>query len=144
MNSKVYPTFDAAVADIRNGSVIMIPGFGPPGIPRNLIAALLRKGASRLTCISNNHGAADNSFDVGTLIESGLVSKMICAFTATPHPSQMMAFGKLYESGKIDAAGTSGNTSRTDQGCRGRDRCFLYSHGCWHIHFPGERTPLDR
>ena len=32
MNRKVYPTFDSAVADIRNGSVIMIPGFGPPGI----------------------------------------------------------------------------------------------------------------
>ena len=103
MNRKVYPTFDSAVADIRNGSVIMIPGFGPPGIPRNLIAALLRKGASQLTCISNNHGAADNYFDVGTLIESGLVSKMICAFTATPHPSQILAFGKLYESGNIDA-----------------------------------------
>jgi 3-oxoacid CoA-transferase A subunit len=103
MNRKIYPDFDAAVADIPTGSVIMIPGFGPPGTPRNLIAALLRKGVTQLTCISNNHGALDSYFDVGTLIESGLVRKMICAFTATPHPSQTLAFGKLYESGNIEA-----------------------------------------
>ena len=41
--------------------------------------------------------------DVGRLIEAGRVKKMICAFTAAPHPSQALTFEKLHESGEIEA-----------------------------------------
>ena len=42
MKNKIYNTFDEAVADVPDGSTVMIPGFGGIGMPRNLIAALNR------------------------------------------------------------------------------------------------------
>lgn len=103
MKNKVYKSFDEAVADIPDGSTIMFPGFGHPGVPRNLIAALLRQGAKNLTGISNNHGRVGNLMDVGRLIEAGQVKKMICAFTAATHPSLALEFERLYEAGKVEA-----------------------------------------
>ena len=38
---------------IPDGSSLMIGGFGPPGMPQNLIGALLRRGAKDLTVIVN-------------------------------------------------------------------------------------------
>jgi 3-oxoadipate CoA-transferase alpha subunit len=103
MKNKIYQSFDAAVADVPDGAVFMSPGFGGVGIARNLLAALNRQGATHLTGISNNAGALGGKVDVGTLIAAGQVQKMICAFTATTHPSQVTPFVKLYNEGKIDA-----------------------------------------
>ena len=103
MKNKVFKTFDEAVADIPDGIIFMSPGFGGVGVPRNLLAALHRQGAKNLTGISNNAGTLDDKVDVGTLIEAGQVKKMICAFTAPPHPSQMTAFHKLYNNDEIEA-----------------------------------------
>ena len=102
MKSKVYSTLDEAVADIPDGSTIMFAGFGPPGTPRNLIAALFRQGAKELTGIANHHGRWGNTMDVGRLVEADRMKKMICAFTAAPHPSRAMPFEKLYEAGEIE------------------------------------------
>ena len=103
MKNKVYESIDAAVADIPDGSTIMFPGFAAPGTPRNLINALLRQGAKNLTGISNRFGRADEQVDVHSLIEAGRMKKMICAFTADPHPSRVSAFEKMYEEGDIEA-----------------------------------------
>ena len=103
MKNKDYRTFDDAVADIPNGSTIMFPGFGGVGSPQNLIAALHRQGAKSLTGISNGHGGIDGRMDVGTLIEAGQMSKMICAFTAPTHPSRVPPFVQMYNDGDIDA-----------------------------------------
>jgi 3-oxoacid CoA-transferase A subunit len=103
MNKKIYQTFDAAVADIPDGSVFMSPGFGGIGIPRNLLAALHRQGAKRLTGISNGTGSLDNKADVSLLIAAGQVHKMICAFTAPTHPSRITPFVRMYNSGEMDA-----------------------------------------
>ena len=40
--------------------------------------------------------------DVGTLIEAGQVRKLVCAFTAQPHPSLVTPFARLYEEGRIE------------------------------------------
>ena len=103
MKNKVYETFAEAVADIADGSTIMFPGFGPAGIPRNLIAALVQQGARNLTGISNNHGRVGAQMDVGKLIEAGQMKKMVCAFTAATHPSQVLPFEKMNEAGEIEA-----------------------------------------
>ena len=102
MKNKIYATFDEAVADIPDGSTIMFPGFGGVGVPRNLIGALHRQGAKNLTGISNGHGILDDQVDVGTLVEAGQVGKMICAFTAATHPSQITPFVRLYNDGEMD------------------------------------------
>ena len=103
MQQKIYQTFDEAVADIPDGAVFMSPGFGGVGVPRNLLAALLRQGAKNLTGISNNAGTLDGKVDIGTLIDAGQVKKMYCAFTAPTHPSRVTPFVRLYNNGEIDA-----------------------------------------
>ena len=103
MKNKVVASFDEAVADVPDGSTIMIPGFGGKGFPRNFIAALCRQGAKNITIISNYHGRGGKEIDQGLLVENGQVKKIICAFTAAPHPSQAAAFEKLHEAGEIEA-----------------------------------------
>ena len=102
MKSKVFATFDAAVADIPDGSTIMFGDFGGIGAPQNLIAALHRQGAGNLTAISNEHGGTDGRVDVGTLIEAGRISKMVCSITAPTHPSRITPFIRKYNSGEIE------------------------------------------
>ena len=103
MKNKVCGTFDEAVSDIVDGSTVMFPGFGGVGLPRNLIAALHRQGAKNLTGISNGHGVLDELVDVGTLIEAGQLSKLVCAFSAATHPSQITPFVQKYNDGEIEA-----------------------------------------
>ncbi|HAC25111.1 MAG TPA: succinyl-CoA--3-ketoacid-CoA transferase, partial [Cytophagales bacterium] len=59
MINKVVADADEAVRDIPDEAVLMLGGFGLCGIPENAIAALLRKGVKKLTCISNNAGVDD-------------------------------------------------------------------------------------
>ena len=102
MKNKVFATFDAAVADIPDGSTIMFGDFGGIGAPQNLIAALLRQGAGNIIAISNEHGGTDGRVDVGTLIEAGRVSRMVCSITAATHPSRVTPFIRKYNSGEIE------------------------------------------
>jgi 3-oxoacid CoA-transferase subunit A len=76
--NKVVGNADEAVADIQNGAVLMLGGFGLCGIPENCIAALVRKGVSDLTCISNNAGVDD--FGIGLLLQKRQVRKMISSY----------------------------------------------------------------
>jgi 3-oxoacid CoA-transferase subunit A len=76
--NKVIDTADAAVADIHDGAAIMVGGFGLSGIPENLLAALLRRGARNLTMISNNAGTDD--FGIGPLLKARQVRKMISTY----------------------------------------------------------------
>ena len=103
MKNKVYASMDEAVADIPDGSTVMCPGFSGVGVPRNLLAAVNRQGAKGLTCISNNAGNTDELVDVGTLVEAGQVRKVICAFTASTHPSIVTPFTRMYNEGEIEA-----------------------------------------
>ncbi|MBO9658883.1 MAG: CoA transferase subunit A [Chitinophagaceae bacterium] len=77
MNKQVK-TAEEAIQDITNGSVLMLGGFGLCGIPENCIAALVRKGVTGLTCISNNAGVDD--FGIGLLLKQKQVRKMISSY----------------------------------------------------------------
>lgn len=72
---KISKSADAAVADIPDGATLMVGGFGLCGIPENLIAAMLRRGAKDLTIISNNAGV--DGFGLGLLLEAGQIKKLI-------------------------------------------------------------------
>ncbi|PZR25819.1 MAG: succinyl-CoA--3-ketoacid-CoA transferase [Citrobacter freundii] len=77
MNKQVK-TADDAIRDITDGSVLMLGGFGLCGIPENCIAALVRKGVTGLTCISNNAGVDD--FGIGLLLRQKQVKKMVSSY----------------------------------------------------------------
>ena len=76
--NKVYKNADDAIADIMNGSIIMLGGFGLCGIPENCIAALIKKGVDQLICISNNAGIDD--FGIGLLLQNKQVKKMVASY----------------------------------------------------------------
>ncbi len=76
--NKVVVDASAAVADIPDGAVLMLGGFGLCGIPENCIAALVKKGIKELTCISNNAGVDD--FGIGLMLQQKQVKKMIASY----------------------------------------------------------------
>ena len=76
--NKVYNNAADAVADINDGAVLMLGGFGLCGIPENCIAALVKKGSKNLTCISNNAGVDD--FGIGLLLQQKQVKKMVSSY----------------------------------------------------------------
>lgn len=75
---KTFENAAAAVADIADGAVIMLGGFGLCGIPENCIAALVNKKVYGLTCISNNAGVDD--FGIGLMLQQKQVKKMISSY----------------------------------------------------------------
>ncbi len=75
---KIYKNADEALYDIKDGSIIMLGGFGLCGIPENSINSLVRKGVNNLTCISNNAGVDD--FGIGLLLQQKQVKKMISSY----------------------------------------------------------------
>ncbi len=75
---KVYNNADEAIFDISEGNTLMLGGFGLCGIPENCIAALEKKGANNLICISNNAGVDD--FGIGLLLKKKLIKKMIASY----------------------------------------------------------------
>ena len=66
MINKKVKNAEAAIADLNDGQTIMLGGFGLCGIPENCIAALVKKGVTNLTCISNNAGVDD--FGIGLML----------------------------------------------------------------------------
>ncbi len=78
MIHKVVSGADAAIADIGDGAILMLGGFGLCGIPENCITALLNKGVKELTCISNNAGV--DEFGLGLLMKGHQIRKMISSY----------------------------------------------------------------
>jgi len=88
---------DEAVADVADGSTVLIGGFGMAGMPVDLIDALIRQGATDLTVVSNNAGNGDTG--LAALLAAGRVRKMVCSF---PRQSDSWVFDGLYRAGKIE------------------------------------------
>lgn len=76
--NKIVADATSAVADIQSGMTLMLGGFGLCGIPENCIAALVEKGITDLTCISNNAGVDD--FGLGLLLQKHQIKKMISSY----------------------------------------------------------------
>ena len=76
--NKVVSGAEEAIRDIAEGNTLMLGGFGLCGIPENCIDALVKKGVSGLTCISNNAGVDD--FGIGLMLKQKQVKKMIASY----------------------------------------------------------------
>ncbi len=99
---KTITSLTAAVADIKDGSRLMIGGFGGSGAPIELIHALIDRfretGSPRdLTVINNNAG--NGGIGIAAMIKAGMVRKMICSF---PRSSNAEAFNEKYLAGEIE------------------------------------------
>jgi 3-oxoacid CoA-transferase subunit A len=92
--NKVIASADEAVRDVKDGSMIMVGGFGLCGIPADLIEALVRKGVKDLTTVSNNAGVDD--FGLGKLLQTGQIRKHIGSYVG-----ENKLFEKLVLTGKL-------------------------------------------
>ena len=97
MISKIVPDLHAAMADIADGSVVLIGGFGGAGQPLELINALIEHKARELTIVCNNAGSGH--VGIAALLEAGLVRKIICSF---PRQADSQVFDGLYRAGKLE------------------------------------------
>ena len=88
---------DEAVAGIKDGSIVLIGGFGMTGEPRELCSALAARKVRGLTIVTNNAGSGE--FGIGLLMKQGCVDKIVCSFPRVPGS---VIFEELYESGKLE------------------------------------------
>lgn len=93
----VHDAADSALADVADGSTVLIGGFGMAGMPTHLIEALIRQGATDLTVVSNNAGNGDTG--LAALLAAGRVRKVVCSF---PRQHDSWVFDDLYRSGRIE------------------------------------------
>ncbi|MDQ0254188.1 3-oxoacid CoA-transferase subunit A [Evansella vedderi] len=75
---EVLTSFTDAVADIKDGSTLLVGGFGLCGIPENLIKGLRETGVKDLTVISNNCGVDD--WGLGLLLENKQIKKIMASY----------------------------------------------------------------
>jgi 3-oxoacid CoA-transferase subunit A len=79
---------------LRDGISIMFGGFGPCGLPENLIDVVLASGARDLTLISTDCGVPD--YGIGKLITERRASKLIAAYVGeNPILAQQYLAGEI-------------------------------------------------
>jgi 3-oxoadipate CoA-transferase, alpha subunit len=97
MIDKIVHSMTEAMAGIRDGSVVLIGGFGSIGQPNALIAGLIEQGAKDLTVVANNSGVGH--VGLAALLETGRVRKIVCSFPRTADP---VVFEALWRAGRIE------------------------------------------
>lgn len=93
--NKVVMSPEAAVADIPDGSTILMGGFGLCGIPETLIQALHAKGTRGITLVSNNAGVDD--FGAGILLAARQITKVIGTYVG-----ENKEFERQFLSGELE------------------------------------------
>jgi len=92
--NKVFANADEAIFDIKDGSTLLIGGFGLCGIPENLISALVKKGVKNLNTISNNMGI--DEFGLGLLLKAGQIRSHKGSYVGeNRHFEDLVLAGKL-------------------------------------------------
>lgn len=97
MIDKTTQSLTDVMSQIKDGSTILIGGFGPAGQPAELIDALIDCNVKNLTIVSNNAGNGD--YGLARLLQTGAVKKIICSF---PRQADSYVFDGLYRAGKIE------------------------------------------
>jgi 3-oxoadipate CoA-transferase alpha subunit len=97
MINKIVQSMADAMVGIKDGSTVLIGGFGAVGQPNHLIDGLIEQGATDLVAVANNAGVGH--VGLARLMELGRVRKIICSF---PRSSDPVVFETLYKAGKIE------------------------------------------
>src|SRR5258708_8197668 len=97
MIDKIFPSIEAALADVSDGATILVGGFGGAGVPEELVDALIAEGARDLTIVNNNAG--NGEVGVAALLKAGRVRKIVCSY---PRLTDGYVFEALYRAGKVE------------------------------------------
>jgi len=106
MVDKVFSSFDDAIADIPDGSTIMLGNFaGPGGTPYYLIHALRKQGAKDLTIVANTAGGIGLTLDYDdhkVLFENNQIRKVIATFPFSTSASRPSPAEKQIVAGEVE------------------------------------------
>lgn len=97
MINKIVASVAEALADVKDGSTILVGGFGTAGLPNALIDGLIEQGARDLVVVNNNAG--NGYTGLAALLKTERVRKVICSF---PRQSDSYVFDELYRAKKIE------------------------------------------
>lgn len=97
MINKIVASVAEALADVKDGSTILVGGFGTAGLPNALIDGLIEQGAKDLVVVNNNAG--NGYTGLAALLKTERVRKVICSF---PRQSDSWVFDELYRAGKLE------------------------------------------
>jgi len=108
--NKIVSSFDEAVADIQDGAVLLVGGFGTvASIPVCLLEAIARKGVKNLTAVANTSGFGPDAWkaqgyrffeDMDILIRNGQLKKGIMATPVTAVGENN--FERLLKAGNVE------------------------------------------
>ena len=97
MIDKIVASLAQALQDVKDGSTVLVGGFGGAGQPMELLDALVEQGATDLTVVANNAGNGETG--LAGLLKAGRVRKLICSF---PRAADGQVFEALYKAGKVE------------------------------------------
>ena len=104
-SSKVRTDLKAALAEskMKDGSTLLVGGFGLSGIPAALIHGVRDSGVKDLTVVSNNCGIDD--VGLGILLKSRQIKRMVASYVG-----ENKEFERQYLSGELEVVLTPQGT----------------------------------
>lgn len=101
---KVVSSLEEAIADVKDGSMIAIPGFFACGVPRALLKALIKKGVKDLTLTCGCGPLVGASAELRAMVQNGQIKKVIDSYGLDRSASKGMQnpFEQAVRAGKIE------------------------------------------
>jgi 3-oxoacid CoA-transferase subunit A len=101
---KVLPSVEEAIADIKDGAMIAIPGFFACGVPRALLQAVIKKGVKDLTLTCGCGPLVGAAEEMKALVQNGQVKKVIDSYGLPRSASKGLQnpFEQAVRAGKIE------------------------------------------
>jgi len=93
--NKTVATADEAIADIPDGASLAVGGFGLVGVPITLIRALLTRGTSNLSVVSNNCGV--DGWGLGLLVDAHRIRRVTASYIG-----ENKEFARQYLAGELE------------------------------------------
>jgi 3-oxoadipate CoA-transferase alpha subunit len=97
MIDKFVRSMAEAMDGVKDGSVVLLGGFGSVGQPDALLDGLIEQGAKDLVVVANNAGTGH--VGLARLMELGRVRRIVCSF---PRSAGSVVFEELYRTGKLE------------------------------------------
>jgi 3-oxoadipate CoA-transferase alpha subunit len=94
---KRVATVADAVEGIEDGATVLVGGFGASGVPVDLVHALLDRGTTDLTVVTNNAGSGET--DVAALLRERRVRRIVCSY---PRSSGSVWFEERWRAGEVE------------------------------------------
>jgi len=102
--NKVVASVEEAIADIKDGAMIAIPGFFAAGVARSLLEALIAKGVKNITLACGCGPLLGASEELDLLVKNGQIKKVIDSYPLYRSASKGMqhSFEQAVRDGEIE------------------------------------------